>query len=222
MSIFVVLPLKMLSEAKTRLAQALTPRERPEFVLSMFEDVLDAVTKATAVRNVLVISRDGAVLERACHFKVKALREKAPGGINSAVKQATDWCRANGAEGVLTLPADIPLITPADVNEIASLARQEPMVVITPSKREDGTNALLRRPPNIIPTRYGPNSFSLHLQEAAAKRIPFKVCKLPRIALDIDTIEDLIEFSEEMSYTRSYRFVIDHEIRKRLRSNTPR
>lgn len=216
MSIFVVIPVKRLSEAKMRVAKTLTPTERSGLVLSMFRDVLEAVTQASAVGNVLVISEDDAVLERAHQFKAETLREKTPRGLNSAVKQATDWCITNDAEGVLILPADIPLITSADVTEITSLAKQEPMVVITPSKKEEGTNALLRRPPHIIPTHYGLNSFHSHLREVVARNIPYSIYKSRRIALDIDTIEDLITFCENESKTQTYRFVIEYEIAEKL------
>ncbi len=215
-SVFVVIPVKGVSKAKSRLAQAITPIQRQELTLSMLGDVLDATTSAGAATDVLVISEDNAALDIAGQFGAKKVKEKISEGIDAALKQATDWCVTNGANAVLIFPADIPLLTSADVNHIISTAKEDPVVVISPSKREDGTNALLCRPPNVIPLRYGPNSFRLHLREAAARDIQSKICRIPRIALDIDTVEDLVEFCGKTSDTRSYRFIINHGIGERL------
>lgn len=216
LSIFAVIPVKILSEAKTRLAQILTSAERSELVVSMLRDVLEAVTNASALERVLVISADDTVLRLAHQYKAKSLREKAPTGLNSAVKQATDWCIANDAEGVLTLLADIPLITSTDVTEIISVSKQEPMVVIAPSKNEDGTNALLRKPPYVIPTYYGQKSFRLHLQEAIKRKLPYSIYRSSRMAFDIDTIEDLIMFCESGDKTWTHKFAMEHEIAEKI------
>jgi 2-phospho-L-lactate guanylyltransferase (CobY/MobA/RfbA family) len=64
-----------------------------------------------------------------------------------------------------------------------------------------GTNALLRTPPDAIPVRFGPNSFSLHLQEAREKKIPYEVYHLPGVAFDIDTPEDLWALKNKGEYS---------------------
>jgi len=102
------------------------------------------------------------------------------------------------------LPADIPFLTVQDVGAILTGTTQEPKVTLCPSKEGTGTNALLRTPPDVIPARFGPNSFSLHLLEAQAKKILCEVYPLPRVALDIDTPEDLLALKKTDEYFRAF------------------
>jgi 2-phospho-L-lactate/phosphoenolpyruvate guanylyltransferase len=55
-----------------------------------------------------------------------------------------------------------------------------------------------------VPLRFGDNSFFPHLDAAKAQGIQPEVVHLPRIALDIDTPEDLALFVCTPSQTRAY------------------
>jgi 2-phospho-L-lactate guanylyltransferase len=113
-----------------------------------------------------------------------------------------------GAESVLVIPGDAPLITPEDVDFI--LEKEKPLhsVILVPARDELGTNAILRKPPDAIPSRFGYNSFRKHIEEARRKNIPYEIYKLPRIALDLDEPEDLIFFASQKSETLTYRELI--------------
>jgi 2-phospho-L-lactate guanylyltransferase len=54
-----------------------------------------------------------------------------------------------------------------------------------------GTNALLRRPPEVVPTRFGGRSFQGHLDAASAAGASVDVLELPGIGFDVDTVADL-------------------------------
>lgn len=150
----------------------LNTQERQTLTLAMLEDVLKAV-KCSEVCQTVVISSDRTIKELANNFGVSYLEERKY-ELNRAVKQATEWCIQNNANSVLILPADIPLITPADINQIVKLCSTENSVVISPSQNS-GTNALLQKPPDIIHTHFGPNSFSKHKTEALHKGILTRV-----------------------------------------------
>jgi 2-phospho-L-lactate/phosphoenolpyruvate guanylyltransferase len=60
-----------------------------------------------------------------------------------------------------------------------------------PSRDGTGTNALLRSPPDLFPSHFGPGSFAKHLQEARRRSARFRIVKNPRIAVDIDELDDL-------------------------------
>jgi 2-phospho-L-lactate/phosphoenolpyruvate guanylyltransferase len=66
--------------------------------------------------------------------------------------------------------------------------------VIVPSRDGTGTNAILRRPPDLFPSHFGPGSLAKHLAEAAAARAACRVIDLHRVALDIDDPGDVSEF----------------------------
>jgi len=191
-TVFVIIPLKRLDNAKSRLSFLLTDDERKQFCLKMLEDVLRTVKSTKRAHETVVVSKDPMVSEIAKIFGVAYLKERKR-GLNKTVSEAIDWCVEKGAASVLVLPADIPLVAPTDLNRIFSL-REEASMVISPSRNGKGTNALLLTPPNVSPTFYGPRSFQRHIKEASKLRISFRRYRSARIALDIDTVEDLIYF----------------------------
>ncbi len=192
MTVFVIIPVKRLDNAKSRLSSLLTDDERKQFCIKMLEDVLRTVKSTRRIHEVVVVSRDPAVLRIAETFGMAYFKEGKT-GLNEAVSEAIGWCVERGATSVLVLPADIPLVTPTDLNRMLSLGEKASMVIF-PSRSGKGTNALLLTPPNASPTFYGPSSFQRHVQEALKRKISLRRLRSPRIALDIDTIEDLKEF----------------------------
>ena len=65
---------------------------------------------------------------------------------------------------------------------------------IVPARDRMGSNAVLCSPADAVPLRFGDDSFFPHLDAARARGIEPEVVRLPRIALDIDTPEDLALF----------------------------
>jgi len=191
-AVFVIIPVKRLDNAKSRLSPLLTDDERKQFCLKMLEDVLGTVKSTKRINQTVVVSNDPEVFHVAKNFHAAYLRERKT-GLNEAVSEAIGWCVGRGATSVLVLPADIPLVMPTDLNRMLAL-REEASMVISPSRTGKGTNALLLTPPNACPTFYGPCSFQRHLEEASKQRVSFRRFRSQRIALDIDTAEDLTDF----------------------------
>jgi len=214
-TIFVIVPVKKLEEAKSRLSPLLLNDERKEFCLKMLEDVLTTVKTTRHIDQTVVVSKDEEAFHAAKSFDAAPLTEGQP-GLNQAVSKAISWCIQRGATSTLVLPADIPLVTPMDLNRILSLG-EKAAVVISPSRSGSGTNALLLTPPNVIPTFYGQHSFQRHIEEASTRAIRFRTLRSPRIALDIDTVEDLAYFAAlKHEETRSHRFLERIGVLKRL------
>jgi 2-phospho-L-lactate guanylyltransferase len=69
-----------------------------------------------------------------------------------------------------------------------------------PSRDGTGTNALLRSPPTLFPSHFGPNSFALHSDEAERSRARVRIIRNPRIALDIDEPDDLVALRSVLDF----------------------
>lgn len=206
MAVFVIIPVKRLDNAKSRLSPFLTDDERKQFCLKMLEDVLKTVKSTRRITQTVVVSNDPEVFHIAKNFDTAYLRERKS-GLNEAVSEAIGWCIEKGATSIFVLPADIPLVTPTDLNRMLAL-RKKASMVISPSRNGKGTNALLLTPPNACPTFYGPCSFQRHLEEASKRRISFYMFESQRIALDIDTIKDLTDFiSANAKETSAYKLL---------------
>jgi len=213
MEVHAVVPLKALSRAKTRLSPILSPRERQILSLKMLEDVLYALTSSNNVNRIVLISPDTMIKQHFKNYDVKFLTERSS-GLNQAVEQATEWCVNNGAGSVLVSLADIPLLCAADLDELVKL-KKDSCVVICPSVN-GGTNLLLRSPPEIIPTKYGAQSFGKHLREAYDRNVAVGVFWSPHMAFDIDTPRHLKRFVKQVYDTHSFRFLQERNVLDRF------
>jgi 2-phospho-L-lactate guanylyltransferase len=201
---FGLIPVKQFSRAKERLTGLLSLAERSRLALAMYQDVLDAVMSARRLDSLVVISNDALALTMAEERGATIIEECEQNGQSPSVDHAIKTCMAMGATRVLSLPIDIPLVTADDIDEILGMDAPSPSVLLTPSWDGQGTNALLRTPPDVIQSQFGSDSFRAHTQAAQAKGVPYTVCRMPRIALDIDTPEDLALFAAEERATRAY------------------
>jgi 2-phospho-L-lactate guanylyltransferase len=92
------------------------------------------------------------------------------------------------------IPADIPLIEPAEIRTIYESSPTRGSVLV-PARDKRGTNAVLRRPAALFPLRFGNDSFMPHLAAAIATHESCLVLSLEGIALDIDTPDDLAQLA---------------------------
>jgi 2-phospho-L-lactate guanylyltransferase len=189
MSVYAVVAVRGLGAPKKRLSSVLNLEERKELTLAMLEDVLTAL-QGSAVDKIVVVTADSELCEFAGKFNAAPLMQKTS-GLNAAVKEATEYCVENGAQAVLVLPADIPLLSTADVDAIVRLGKDSGHSVVLSQSYDGGTNALFQTPPNLIHTYFGRKSFSKHLNEAKKKGVCLKLHYSERLMTDIDSEEDL-------------------------------
>jgi 2-phospho-L-lactate guanylyltransferase len=185
--IFVIIPAKPLNQSKTRLAAVLPLKERVELSRHLLQRTIHL---ACQVGQVVVVSRDAAVRRLAKQAGAWALVE-AGEDLNKALQQASDWVVAQAGQAILVLPGDLPLLQEADLLEIVAAGQSTPAVVIAPSRRLDGTNALFLRPPGLIEFAFGPSSFEQHQQVARAMGLEPVIYRSPTTALDLDVPLDL-------------------------------
>lgn len=191
MSIWAIIPVKPLTRAKSRLAEVLSPHEREQLAETLFRRVVTVVKSVPAIAGTLVISRDTRVLSIARDLGVNTVQESGTPELNNALMRATQVVKGWRGEAVLVLPADLPLVAAEDITAIIALGREDQSVVIATDFNEDGTNALLIRPPGLIPYAYGSGSYSRHIQLARDVGADVTVYRSERLALDIDTPADL-------------------------------
>lgn len=191
MSLWVIIPVKPLSRAKSRLSQTLSPEQRQQLAEGLFRHVLGSVANVTQIAGMLVISRDTKALAIAREYGAHTVQESGAPELNNALMRATQVVANWKGSGVLILPADLPLITHDDVVGMIELGRGKTAVVIATDRNADGTNALLIRPPGLIPYMYGPGSYRRHLTAAQEVGAVVKTYESERLALDIDVADDL-------------------------------
>jgi 2-phospho-L-lactate guanylyltransferase len=135
---------------------------------------------------------------------IEIIKETAQNGESASVDYASQICKDMGATSVLVIPGDAPLITSDDIDFILEKEKDAPSIIFVPARDELGTNAILRKPPDVITSMFGHDSFRKHMNEADKNNIPYDSYDNPRIGLDIDSPEDLKEFVSQKSDTKAY------------------
>jgi 2-phospho-L-lactate guanylyltransferase len=184
-----ILPVKSFSEAKQRLRPGLDPVARQDLAEAMLMDVLEALG-ATAVDEIVVVSAGARAREIAHDYGAAAVEDREE-GHNTAAALGIRAGRTLGAQRVLLVPGDCPAMDPGEVDELLERAPWAPSVLIVPDRHGTGTNALLLTPPDALFPSFGPGSCQRHLASARAAGIRAEVVKVPSLALDIDTPDDL-------------------------------
>jgi 2-phospho-L-lactate guanylyltransferase len=197
----ILLPVKNLANAKQRLAAVLDQAARTALAHAMLTDVVDAIA-AYSSHEVALVTSDSFAIELAGRYGFEVIHDDANASETDAIKMATQVCDARGVQSTLVIPGDIPLIEAADLRAIYD-ATPDSGSVLVPSTDKRGTNAALRRPASLFPLRFGNDSFMPHLAAAIATDKSCVVLSLPRIALDIDTPEDLGELARAPGEKRS-------------------
>lgn len=191
MSLWAIVPVKPLRRGKSRLAGALTEDQREELNRVLLQRTLKTLLELKEVEQVLVVSRDSAALALAREMGARTVQEDGAPALNTALKRATVVAQVYTSSSVLVIPADLPLLTAADVRALLARATNPPVVVIAPDRRQEGTNALLLAPADLIEYDFGRGSFKRHCARAAAAGARLEIVDLPSLGLDLDLPEDL-------------------------------
>jgi 2-phospho-L-lactate guanylyltransferase len=204
MGVWAVVPVKELDRAKMRLAPVVPPERRPALMLAMLADVLASLAVTPGLGGLAVVTVDAAARRLAARYGARIIEIGARDGHSGAVMAAARLLAAEGCPGMLTMPGDIPLVTPAEITQLLAAHRPSPAFTIAPSRDEKGSNAIICSPPDVVPLRFGEDSFFPHLRAAEACGIRPTVLRLPGIALDVDTPEDLAALTLVPSATRAH------------------
>jgi 2-phospho-L-lactate/phosphoenolpyruvate guanylyltransferase len=187
-----VVPLKVLAEAKSRLAP-LPGGDRAELALAMAADTVAAAVAADNVRTVLVITDDtvvGAEMER---IGAVVLADEPAAGLNEALSFGAGYARGQWPErGVAALAGDLPALRPAELSTaLGAVGPRERAFV----RDADGTGTTLYAagPGTSFEPLFGVASASRH---SAAGAEELEVPLSAGLRRDVDTADDLRRAAE--------------------------
>jgi 2-phospho-L-lactate guanylyltransferase len=202
-----VVPVKDTADAKQRLGDAVPPKLRRQLALAMIEDVLAALAASPGLAGLIVVTVDQAAAALAQRYRADIFTDAAREGQTGAVAAAARRLAREGKGAMLTIPGDVPLVTPAEIAQVVAAHDRAPDFVIVPAHDERGSNAILCAPPDGVPLRFGNDSFFPHLEAARRAGLEPKILRLPGIGLDIDNPADLAAFLKIPSKTRTRDFL---------------
>jgi 2-phospho-L-lactate guanylyltransferase len=161
----------------------------------MLAHVLDTLAAASSVRQVVVLSPERD--EVPAHIPVLADRGA---GLNAALVQARAALLEFGARAILVLPADLPRVTPAEIDRLVRAGRRG--FALAADARGSGTNALYLRGAAPFDFRFGPDSRRWHLRAAEQGGWSPRVFRSPGLAFDVDAPADLQKMELKSWLTR--------------------
>jgi 2-phospho-L-lactate guanylyltransferase len=192
-----VLPVKRFGAAKRRLATGIDDARREALVDAMLEDVLEAIGEARTIERTIVVSDEPRAAEAAAAAGAELVADPAEPGHPKAALAGIARAEELGAECVVLLPGDCPLLEPRELDRLLTGVPAS-YVAIVPDRHRTGTNALVLAPPNAIPPAFGEGSCARHVAAAREAGVPYGVEEVASLALDLDTPADVVAITREL------------------------
>ncbi|CAA0131554.1 2-phospho-L-lactate guanylyltransferase [Mycolicibacterium vanbaalenii] len=188
-----VIAVKRLTAAKTRLAPEFSAATREQIVLAMLMDTIAAASAVTALQSVIVVTPDMTAAAAAQRLGAVVLTDPTPDGhpdpLNNALLAAEAMVRRSTVN-VVALQGDLPALQSHELSEAISAARDCPRSFVA-DRHGTGTSALLSFGVGLDP-RFGPDSAERHRRSGAVELTG----DWPGLRCDIDTPDDLIAVRE--------------------------
>jgi len=187
LKIAAIIPVKTFSKAKTRLS--LPQKAKDELCKLMFEEVLKTIVDSD-IDSIVVVTKDKDAIEIGKSYDVIQISDDNETGVNNAVSLADKYLGKNGFDMSIVFPQDIPFMQREDIDYLVKVS-SENSVLVVPSRRFDGTNALLRSPVSIMETHYDEDSYKIHFHTGRTRTRKTSLVLMRRIMMDVDNNEDL-------------------------------
>jgi 2-phospho-L-lactate/phosphoenolpyruvate guanylyltransferase len=184
-----VVPVKLLARAKTRLA-ALAGPARPALALAVAADTVRAALECSLVRRVIVVTDDELAAKELGRLGAVVFADRPGAGQNPALEYGAEQAASRDPRsGIAALSADLPALRPAELGRALRRAASWPQAIV-PDAAGLGTTLYTARPGVAFRPRFGPGSRCLHV-DAGARELSRD--DLPGLRRDVDTAADLDE-----------------------------
>lgn len=189
MKIAAIIPVKTFENAKTRLE--LEPPKKQALCKLMLEEILHTISISPKIDQTVVVTKDSEAIQIAKKFNAVCITDEKEESVNGAVALADKYLLENNFDASIVFPQDIPYIKTQDIDFVLNYKAPPNFAIIVPSRRFDGTNALVRMPIDLMETHYDEDSYKIHLNTAKEKTLNSALIFVKRIMLDVDNDEDL-------------------------------
>jgi 2-phospho-L-lactate/phosphoenolpyruvate guanylyltransferase len=179
----VLVPVKRLQGAKSRLAASYEPDVRRALALRLSAGVIAAARAASGIDRVWVVTSDPEVAELGAPLL-------DDGGLAWNEGLAHAIALLDPLPDVVAIVAgDLPLVTTADVVALVAAIPQHGVAIAR--AHDAGSNGLGLRPPQALVPNFGlPGSAAIHAERALAAGLDAVMVDRPGLAQDVDTPED--------------------------------
>ena len=180
----VLMPVKVLAQAKSRLAGLAGPR-RGELALAM---ACDTVTAVLQTARAIVVTDDPMAAAALKELGAQVIPDEPRDGLNAALRYgaavaARSWPRS----GLAALSADLPALRPLELARALQAAANWPNAFVADAAA-DGTTLYTAAPGATFRPAFGFASRTRHAADGAAE---LQLSDIPGLRRDVDTPDDL-------------------------------
>ncbi len=189
MKIAAIIPVKTFSNAKTRLD--LSPDQIEDLCKVMLEEILYTISISPQIEKSILVTKEKKAIEIGKKFNAVIIIDDKEESVNNAVALADKYLLENDFDASIVFPQDIPYIKTQDIDFMLNYMTPPNFAIIVPSRRFDGTNALVRMPVDLMETHYDEDSYKIHMNTAKEHTLNVAMVFVKRIMWDVDNTEDL-------------------------------
>ena len=200
MTRWAVIPIKPLDDAKSRLADILSPDERRELVIALFVHTVTQIKESGKFEGIAVITADPQVWEISHQMGIDIIEEPIPSDLNESLFNALEWLKPRLVRSLMILPGDLPYLNARLLVDMVAEAEQFNLMMISPDQSLSGTNALHVTPKEGLAFTFGEDSFIHHVHLAKRMNYNLKIYMSDQLKVDIDTPEDYRQHHKILEY----------------------
>ncbi|MFE9019357.1 2-phospho-L-lactate guanylyltransferase [Streptomyces sp. NPDC007808] len=183
-----VIPVKPLARAKSRLSDTATDGLRPGLALAFAQDTVAAALACPAVKDVAVVTDDALAGRELGALGAHIVPDEPGGGLNAALEHAAAAVRASRPDGaVAALNADLPALRPLELARVLDAAAEFPRAFL-PDAAALGTTLLAATPGRELLPAFGEDSRARHRASGA---VELRLDDVDSVRQDVDTGDDL-------------------------------
>jgi len=210
LKIAAIIPVKTFSLAKTRLD--LSSYQKEELCKIMLEEILYTLSISPQIDKTVIVTKEPKAIELAKKYNAVIISDNEEKSVNNAVGLADKYLLENKFDASIVFPQDIPFIKTQDIDFMLNYKIPPNFAIVVPSRRFDGTNALVRMPIDLMITHYDEDSYKIHMNTAKEVTRNVALVFVKRIMLDVDNMEDLkflLEQNEKPDISKKIKSVLD-------------
>ncbi|WP_212909117.1 2-phospho-L-lactate guanylyltransferase [Streptomyces sp. TS71-3] len=183
-----VIPLKPLVQAKSRLSDTADDGVRPGLALAFAQDTVAAVVGCPRVGDVVVVTDDARAGRELAALGARIVPDQPGAGLNAALAHGAAAVRARHPDAaVAALNADLPALRSAELAQVLAAAGEFPRAFL-PDAAGVGTTLLSAAPDAPLLPAFGTASRARH---AASGAVELALTGVDSVRQDVDTGEDL-------------------------------
>ncbi|MFG2132026.1 2-phospho-L-lactate guanylyltransferase [Streptomyces sp. NPDC048751] len=183
-----VIPLKPLARAKSRLSDTASDGLRPGLALAFAQDTVAAALAAPPVADVAVVTNDALARRELAALGARIIPDEPSDGLNAALAHAAAVVRGSRPESPLAaLNADLPALRPLELARVLDAAAEFPRAFL-PDAAAIGTTLLAAGPGRELLPAFGTDSRARHRASGA---VELRLDVVDSVRQDVDTGDDL-------------------------------